>query len=405
MKIVEINYTDLPGRKFDGYDLIIDLEKQGLQCKQIVLKKYSDSNRVLQVRYDNKIHAQIKEYEKLHGIPNMLIPYGRDVFNMEEFKNADVKHFHILHNEFVSLLDYPELMKTNNCVWTIHDPWITTGGCLHPLECKGYKNGCKECDRCVNAAFLWEQKKRVLSDINPNVIVSTEWMKEIILSSPLTAHFNKIKIIPFGVKTESYKLDNQKSARKRFNILDDEIVISFRADDNYIKGTKYLYNALNELKIDREKIVLLSVGAGIIPGDLKDNYKTISLGWVDDDKLMKDFFLASDIFVMPSLAESFGVMAIEAMAAATVVVCFDNTVVSEIVAAPDVGVAAKYKSVSDLRNIFELLINNDDEISRRKVLGLEHVNKMYPWNKYVSGHVDFYHRIVRNNSIERKNSG
>ena len=75
-------------------------------------------------------------------------------------------------------------------------------------------------------------------------------------------------------------------------------------------------------------------------------YRIIELGWQDNEEVMRRFFVSCDIFIMPSLAESFGLMAIEAMAAECVVVCFEGTVIEENTGAPDIGVSVSYKSSS-----------------------------------------------------------
>ena len=93
----------------------------------------------------------------------------------------------------------------------------------------------------------------------------------------------------------------------------EKMVIAFRSDRLERKGCKYIYEALQKLNAGN-KIELLCVGNENVPSYIKDKYHTTELGWVDDESEIIRFFQSCDIFLMPSLAETFGVMAIEAMA-------------------------------------------------------------------------------------------
>jgi len=147
MKILGINFSDLVGHVFNGYDLHLDLLEKGIEASQIVLDKRSSSDSVKSLSKDLILHSQIREFEKQYSISNLMFPYGEEIINSFEFQTADLVHYHILHNGVVSLLDYPRLMNSRKSVWTIHDPWIITGNCVHPLTCERWKKGCGNCRR------------------------------------------------------------------------------------------------------------------------------------------------------------------------------------------------------------------------------------------------------------------
>src|SRR5262249_47419662 len=54
-------------------------------------------------------------------------------------------------------------------------------------------------------------------------------------------------------------------------------------------------------------------------------HRIVELVCVNDDEVMLDSYKAADVLVMPSTAEAFGMMAIEAMACARPVIVFDGT--------------------------------------------------------------------------------
>ena len=394
MKIVEVNYTDLPGRVYNGYDLHLELNRRENRSCQIVKNKKSNTDTVFEVPIEKIADSEIIGFSKEYGINNTLMPTASYIEKMPEFIDADIVHFHILHNEMISLFDYPRLMNAKKSVWTIHDPWVATGYCIYPLKCRGYKNGCIDCKSHKTAELIFRIKRNNLEKINPKIIVSTEWMKNIIINSPITKHFNDIEIIPFGVNTNKYQLDNKPYYRKKLGLDMDSVVIGFRVTDNPVKGCKYIYEALRHID-SSANITVLTVGQKCIPEDIKIKYNTIEMGWIDDSNVMAEFFVSCDIFVMPSLAESFGLMAIEAMAAECAVICFDNTVLKEITNSQDVGISVPYGSYEGIENALIRLIQDKKEIKNRGIAGRRYVMETFPYKKYIESHIKLYKEMMK----------
>lgn len=110
---------------------------------------------------------------------------------------------------------------------------------------------------------------------------------------------------------------------------------------------------------------------------------------------MLDFYRAADIFIMPSLAETFGLMAIEAMACQTAVICFQATVLEEVTGAPDYGIAVEYKSAEGIAAALTRLLDDPEELERRKQSGRQFAAQTYPYNLYVQRHLQLYQEIKR----------
>lgn len=407
MKILQVNYTDLPGRRFNGYDLNIALREGGIEAKQIVLDKYSniENTTVQSIKTDTVLHELYRWAEDKHSISNILYPYGKQFLECSDFRKADIIHYHILHRFMFSVFDYPKLMNSRNTVWTIHDPWIITGNCVYPLSCKKWKTGCGNCNRLKENGFemksdytkeMWKIKKNILKQINPHIIVSSKFMEHYLQCSPVTMHFNKIHMIPFGVNVEDFQIEKRRLIRTRYKIKEDEIVIGFRSDTNPIKGCSYIYEALKKID-NRKNIVLVTVGKEAIRNDIKNLYKTKSLGWLNEKRRIAEYMIMCDVFLMPSLAESFGVMAIEAMAAETPVICFKGTTVEEIIDSSKCGVSVDYKSSDALTKAINLLIIHQDERKKLGIEGRKRVYKNYLFSDYVNKHKKLYYEILNSN--------
>ncbi|MCR5254672.1 MAG: glycosyltransferase [Acetatifactor sp.] len=401
MKILQVNCTDLIGHIFDGYDLMNSINLHSKHSvKQIVEHKHSDNDNVIRVSdYSGVYYDMYKEIETRSNLSHMLKPMGQMIMELPEFREADIVHYHILHNRFISLFDYPELFNAKKSVWTIHDPWITTGDCIYPLECQKWQSTCEKCDGKgffhpgyyqEASAFTWKVKREVISKINPHIIVSCDFMRDYLKKSPITSHFNKIHEICFGVDTDKYSTDKYKNRRK-FGLREDSIVIGLRTG-GAIKGADYVFRALKKIRSKRN-IELIIVGNKENLHGLDNRFNVIQLGWVKEESEMISVLECCDIFTMTSLAESFGLMAIEAMAAGCVIVGFKNTVVERNIKAPEVGVAADYCSVESLQCELEKLINNPSEIIYRGRKSRELVKEKFSYDRYVREHEDLYETI------------
>ncbi len=401
MKIVEVNYTDLDGQVFNGYDLMNCLNNQGYDIWQVVRKKKSHNARVIEVGYDWIVHEQIRELERKYRVENILFPYSKLIKGLEVVKKADILHMHILHNDFISLFDYSDLFEGKKVVWTIHDPWVLTGGCIHPFECKGWLNKCDICDElpskiyhtdAVNVVDMRIVKENMWKLISPEIIVSSNFMQKLIQESPMTQQCLNVHKIPFGVKIRKNGSMELLELKKKRILSGKRLTLGFRVSNDINKGCVLLYEALRMFSLE-SKIKLLAVGTGRIPFDLKEKYEIEELGWCQETE-MEHFWNRVDFFVMPSLAETFGLMAIESMAAYVPVICFENTSVAEVTKAPKIGMSAKWGSSADLGRIISECISNNKEMIIRALAGRALVEEKYTFEEYIQKHKQLFERLM-----------
>ena len=403
MNIIEVNFTDLMGKRYNGYDLHKELNKKGHYAVQIVKKKTGNLDSVISLE-DDFIEDNLLLYtEKKLSLQNVLFLYGKKMMKLSNFLKADIVHYHISYNNMLSLLDMPQLLQKKKSIWTFHDLWPVTGRCIHPMECNGWKKGCQRCERISetpfdmsfdNASMMWNIKKDMFSKVNLDIIVPSFYMKRFLIESPMTQHIKHIHVIPFGIRTEMFILNKEK-IRLENQISREDFVIGFRADDNPIKGCKYIYNILRNLV--NKRIIIATVGGGMIPEDIKNKFRIIDYGWQNDEKIMAQFYNLCDVFIMPSEAESFGMMAIEAMASATPVICFKGTVVEELIYAPKCGIAVNYRDSYELQKAVRFLIDNEEERLKRAELSRKIAVEKYRFYDYVEQHITVYKEILERN--------
>lgn len=405
IKVLEVNNIDLIGNRFNGYDMITELSDDKIEIKQAVIIKQSENPNVVKIIDNN---SKKLCYEKFEGIENELSI--RNVFSittpslmkLKEYQEADIIHFHMFHNTKLSLYSLKKISSEKKVILSLHDPWFFTGRCVHFYDCKKWKNGCKNCpnlnnlfsyreDKCND---MWNLKKIIFESIDIDLVVATDWMKKLVKESPITKKQKNVHKIPFGIDYEKFNKVSPASARKHYNIPEDHIVLFLRAQNEF-KGTPYVLEALKNLKTDI-KITVLTCDTKNLLDDVKDRYNIIDLGNIKDAEMIKAMN-ACDIFLMPSIGESFGMMAIEAMACSKPIVVFNNSALPSVTKAPECGYLVKNRDSEDLMKAIKYLIENKEERTRRGKLGYELVKKEYTNEEYNKRLKNMYLEVYERN--------
>ena len=95
-------------------------------------------------------------------------------------------------------------------------------------------------------------------------------------------------------------------------------------------------------------------------------FETFSLGYINDDRLLKVIYSSADIFVAPSRQEAFGKTLAESMACGTPVVCFDATGPKDIVRHKHSGYKAKAFDTADLAQGITWVLQNSEAQNLRQ---------------------------------------
>ncbi|MEN6301027.1 MAG: glycosyltransferase [Anaerolineaceae bacterium] len=408
MNILLVNYTDSLGHRFNGGALIRWLGVRGHRALQAVGVKQTSGNDsvcLLPVPgkfYDKTISRFARRIETSLSIHNILYPQAFILPFNPVFKAADIVHYHIIHNQFISHLTFPWLTRLKPTVWTLHDPWALTGHCVHPFDCDGWKTGCRPCPhldypfaiRQDRAWLNYKLKDFAYRYSRLHLIVASRWMLGKVEQSPLLRRF-PVHHIPFGLDVKVFCPGDKNEAKAKFSIPSDRIVIGFRAVEGPYKGLEYSLQALRLLP-DRLPVHILTCQKKNVLTSLADKFEITELGEISGDAAMVDFFRATDIHLMPSMAESFGMMAMEAAACGVPSVVFSGTTLPEICFAPEGGMVVERENVVELSEALFLLIQDE---SMRRGMGQrarELASKTFSFENYATAHFNVYERILAN---------
>lgn len=300
-------------------------------------------------------------------------------------------------------IDYPSFFtKEKNktpLVITMHEMANFTGGCSHAEECIRFQNECGNCPQ-IEKNFLnditrkgYKLRKKCLDGLDPKKIIfvaNSRWTEKTARRSSLLQNFN-IQKINLGIDGSIFKPIDQMAARSFLNIDKDKKVLGFAAAGmgDRRKGLDYLYKALDEFK---EKPLLLTWGRN----HPKDSGKIphLHLGHIENESLIALAYNALDIFVMPSLVESFGQTAAESISCGVPVVAFSVGGIPEIVRDGETGILAPVGDVRALKEALEKMLNDKslrENFGRR---GVEVARQEFSFQKNADSYVKLYQGML-----------
>ena len=209
----------------------------------------------------------------------------------------------------------------------------------------------------------------------------TVYLKNLILENFDSKDYNnKIKVIPNGIDPEYFNPEKKE----------EKILVVTRLFER--KGVQYVIDAMKD--INNHELVLC--GDGPYKEQLKQqisklNLKNVHLlGYVSYEQL-KNEYETSSIFVLPSSAENFPVVLLEAMASGCAIITTNVTGCPEVVG--DAALLVRPKSSEDIRNALVKLINNDELRNELGVRGQQRVEENFTWRKIAEKYVRTYEGV------------
>lgn len=295
---------------------------------------------------------------------------GTDVTHMEAVAKADVIYIHWALGGFLNFNSIKKLAQLNKPIFIfMHDMWAITGGCHHSFTCEKYMTECNNCQMFQGqkkndlSRKGFKKKLNIYSKFDNLYFVSpSQWLYNCAKKSFLTKD-KPIFHIPNLLDETIFKPFDKNTAKQILNIEPDETVIAFGAVsiDSPYKGWYYLQKALEILKQDNslQKISILIFGSGYnkqiadaIP------FKTKFLGFLDNYSITITYN-ATDVFIVPSLADNLPTTILECMSCGSPVVGFDVGGIPDMISHKGNGYLAKYKDSEDLAEGIKFCLHNN----------------------------------------------
>lgn len=398
---LQISYTDSRGKRFNGFEILKKLESRGVKGEMVVWDKETSEQNVHSLNSNARLQksmVSISAIESEFNARSLHSPALYDIFHLSQFHSAKLLHLQLVQHPFFNMNMLPLLTKLKPVIWSIHDPWIMTGHCVHPDYCERWEIGCGDCPRLDapfrvsmdNTALSFELKRQAIENANFTAVVASEWMEKKLLNSPMFVG-KRIEKIPFGIDQKVFCPGDRMASRRKLSIDLESKVLVARVLQEF-KGLDLLRETISRLS-QEFNVTLVTLGAQGLLKDLPRSVRHVEFGWIDDDEKIADIYRSADLFLSTSDAESFGLMAAEAMCCARVVVGLKcvGSAVDETIDSPRSGIAVE-------RDVFTAevrrILTNSSEMTIREQASLDFARGNYDLESYLHNLEDLYRRSI-----------
>jgi len=232
--------------------------------------------------------------------------------------------------------------------------------------------------------------------------------------------FEKVMVIPGGVDLKIWSRLDKKKAREELNFKEDDFILLYVGRFEWRKGIGTLTSAASLLKNDIPNLKVLIVGGQIFgqqknPEDYKE-YKRLSkkvkeeqvenivrfTGRINNSRL-PIFYSASNILVVPSYYEPFGLVALEGMASKIPVIASDVGGLASTIKNNENGLLFEPRNPVRLKEKV-LMIYNSNELAEKLVQNAYEDVKKYSWKLIAKKVSDIYKELIFTNKNENSSN-
>lgn len=254
--------------------------------------------------------------------------------------DPDVIWLHNLHGYYIHLGLLFDYLRTcgKEIHWTLHDCWAFTGHCAYFdfAGCGRWKTGCHDCPEKGkypasrfrdNSRWNYAEKRRLFTGIpNLTLRVPSQWLATRVRDSFLRDY--PVEVVPNRVDTQVFK-PTPGNFREQYGLETKKIVLGVANVWDDRKGLRD-FEALAPMLKEDYRIVLI----GLAPKQIRSLPKGIlGLPRTRNVRELAEAYTAADVFVNPSVEETFGMTSLEAACCGTPAIVYRGTACEEAAAA------------------------------------------------------------------------
>ena len=409
LRVLHINAVDAEGGSARAaYALHTELRKLGVRSRMLVRYKTTNDRDVYEIsRFPLRIADKLIGRGLDHlGLHYLFYPSTYALLFRWLLREADVVQVYNTHGGYWSHTALPILSRIKPVVWRFDDMWPVTGDCIYSYDCKRWLEGCGRCSdlyqtssprlKTDTTALLWEIKRLSYKSSHFHITAPSKWMADVARQSPLTRG-KPVEVIHYGIDTNTFRPIEKRSARQRLGLGMDGMTLGFGAANalDPRKGGVFFREAVGILRRKRGPVNVILFGLNSENFELNEGDRVARFGRLREDSLLALIYSAMDVFLMPSLAEQFGLTALESMACGTPVVAFEVDGVKEHVQHMRTGYLAARKDAADLAYGVECIIGTEDRYKGMAANCRRLVQNEYSQQLQAKRYLELYMAIAR----------
>jgi glycosyltransferase involved in cell wall biosynthesis len=418
MKVLHLSTHDTRGGAARAtYCLHNALRQRGHESTLLVAEKHSDDPTVIAFQPSMDLLTRLRRRLRKERITRdfaryrMTRPMGLEQFSddrsayAEDIVNAlplcDIINLHWV----AGFLDYQSFLMNvpqhTAVVWRLADMNVFTGGCHYDEGCGKFVRECGSCPQlgsCDSSDLskrVWDRKRVAFDSVNParlHIVATSRWLADQTKQSLLLGRF-PVTIIPNMIDATVFAPRDRHFSRDALGLPRDAKVVLFVSDfvTNKRKGLALLAQAVEDLQ-GLGTVVLLTIGSGK-PG-LAPSIRHLHWGQISNDRFLSVIYSAADVFVIPSMQESFGLTVLESMACGTPVVGFAVGGIQDTVRHGTTGLLVPVADSVALRDAIIELLNDPVTCQYMGVEGRRIVLEEYADHRLAQKYVALYESMI-----------
>lgn len=307
---------------------------------------------------DYQLHGLMTRFFDLHGFGSKRAT--RKFLRWIKEYDPDVIWLHNIHGYYLNIELLFDYLKTcgKTIRWTLHDCWAFTGHCTHftYMGCEQWKTECYKCvqlkeyPKCIglsNVCRNFARKRRAFTGVpNLELITPSQWLADRVEQSFLKGY--PVEVVYNKVDTTVFK-PTPSDFRERYGLQNKVVILGVANVWNVRKGILVFETLASRLN---EHYALVMVG--LTDDQIKKlPARILRLKKTDNAKQLAEIYTAADLFVNPSVEETFGMTTAEALACGTRAIVYRGTACEEIVKEMG-GIAVEQSENAMIESVLEL---------------------------------------------------
>jgi len=287
--------------------------------------------------WDVNLHGLKTRLFDRHGLGsrNATINFCKQI---DELK-PDIIQLHNLHGYYINievLFNYL-VLKNIQVVWTFHDCWPLTGHCVYfdVIGCEKWKTECGHCPQTKEypASFgldrsqqNFHHKKELFTTLkNLTVVPVSRWLENIVKQSYFAGF--PMQVISNGIDMDIFRPLQEAYIRKKYRLENKFIILGIASIWSLHKGLNDFVELSRKLESGDQIILvgLTKIQIKTLPSNI------IGIERTNDIQELVALYSDADVFINPSLEETFGLTTVEALACGTPTIVFNATASPELV--------------------------------------------------------------------------
>ena len=249
----------------------------------------------------------------------------------------------MLNNLHANYIHLPLLLrylaeKDIATVAVLHDCWFYTGHCCHytAAGCCKWQEHCGGCParKQYNRSWFFDRSADMLADKKElfgaiprlGVVGVSDWLTGEAKKAPVFQNAKQIQRIYNWVDTDLFTPQDTAALREKLGLKDQKVLLCVASAWTREKGLDTVLQLAHGLPKGQRLLLV-----GNAPEETLAGTNIQHIPATDDVKALAALYAMADVFVQPSLEETFGKVTAEALSCGTPVVCFDSTANPELV--------------------------------------------------------------------------